>query len=181
MSRPGSEEHEFPGSPQPGSPYPPSPYPPAAPYPPPPPYWASGPPPARRRRSRWLTIGLPLGVLLLGGLVALVALFIGTVGKELGPAQEAAGAYAQALVDQRWDDAHGLLCDQGLAGVTPEDLAGHYAQPELTGFSIDGISVSNVNGQRSAQAEITFTTADGLTDRTSLPLTHDGTRWEPCP
>jgi hypothetical protein len=84
-------------------------------------------------------------------------------------------------VDQRWDDAHGLLCDQDQAGVTPADLAAHYAQPELTGNSIDGISVSNVNGQQSARAEITFRSADGLTDRTSLLLTNDGTRWEPCP
>jgi hypothetical protein len=73
-------------------------------------------------------------------------------------------------VEERWDDAHGLLCDQDQAGVTPADPAAHYAQPELTGYSIDGISVSNVNGQKSALAvhrgRTTATAAAAPTSRT---------------
>ena len=158
--------------------YMPAPAPP--PYPASPPSWA--PPPARRRRSRWLTIGLPLGgVLLLGGCATVVGLVVSVVRTELGPAQDATDAYAQALVEERWDDAHALLCAQDQAGVTASDLAAHYAEPDLTGYRIDGVNVSSVNGAKSAQAEITFTTADGLTDRTSLPLVPDGAAWRPCP
>lgn len=150
-------------------------------YPAPPPNWAVEAPP-RRRRSRWLTLGLPLGgVLLLGGCATVVGLVVSTVGSAIGPAKDAAGAYAQALVDARWADARGLLCAQDQAAVTPADLAAHYAGPELTGYRMDGINVSNVNGRTSARADITFTTADGLTDLTSLPLTSEKGEWRACP
>jgi hypothetical protein len=126
-------------------------------------------------------VGLPLGVLLLAGCLTVLGLSIHALGAGLGPAQGAAGAYAQALVDARWDDARARLCAQDRAAVTAEDLAAHYAEPELTGYRIDGINVSSFNGQTSAQAAITFTTADGLTDTTSLPLVQDGDEWRPCP
>jgi hypothetical protein len=138
----------------------------------------------RRRRSRWLTVGLPLGgVLLLGGCATVVGLLISTVRNQLGPAQDAARDYAQALVDERWEDAHALLCAPAQAGVTASELAAHYAEPELTGYRIDGVNVSTVNGDSSAQVDITFSTADGLSDRTSLPLVpdDDGEGWRACP
>jgi hypothetical protein len=43
------------------------------------------------------------------------------------------------------------------------------------------IGVSSFNGEKSAQAQITFLTADGLTDATSLRLVPDGDEWRPCP
>jgi len=81
----------------------------------------------------------------------------------------------------RWDDARDLLCAPDQAAVTAADLAAHYSQADRTGYRVDGIELGNINGQKSARAEITFTTADGLTDRRSLPLTGDGEAWRPCP
>ena len=151
-------------------------------YPAAPPPWASAPPPARRRRSRWLTVGLPVGgVLLLGGCAATVGLLVRSAGQELGPANDAAGAYAQALVDERWDAARDLLCAQDRARVTAADLAAHYAQPDLTGYRVDGVNVNNVNGQLSGRADVTFTTADGLTDTLSMALTREDDEWRACP
>src|SRR4051794_17282925 len=67
--------------------------------------WAPSAPaafaPPRRRRSRWLTVGLPVGlVLLLGGCGAAITLLATSVGSSIKPAQQAATAYAKALVDQ---------------------------------------------------------------------------------
>ena len=157
----------------------PPPYPSPEQYPSLPPYWA--PAPVRRRRSRWLTVGLPLGgVLLLGGCATAIGLLISTVRNDLGPAMQAADAYASAVVDERWDDAHDLLCAQDQA-VTAQDLAVHYAQPDRTGFSVDGVYVTSMDGEKSAQADITYETADGLTDRETLPMISDGEAWRPCP
>lgn len=138
--------------------------------------------PVRRRRSRWLTVGLPLGgVLLLGGCATAFGFLIDSVRTDLAPAMQAADAYASAVVDERWDDAHDLLCAGDRAAVTPADLAAHYAQPDRTGYTVDGINVSSINGQKSARADITFATADGLTDRETLPMVADGDAWRPCP
>jgi len=120
-------------------------------------------------------------VLPVGGCGAAIAVLVSTVGNDIGPARDAAHAYAGALVDQRWDDAHELLCEQDWAAVTARDLATHYAQPQLTGYSIDGVYVSVVNGQKSARVDITFTTADGLTNPTTLPMTTEDDVWRPCP
>jgi hypothetical protein len=151
-------------------------------YPPLPPYSGVQQAPRRRRRSRWLTIGLPLAVvLLLGGCGLAVGLLVSAVKNDLGPAQDAAGAYARALVEHRWDDAHDLLCVEDQAAVTATELAAHYAQPELTDYSIDGVRIANVNGRKSGQVDLTLTTADGLRNRTTLPMTTDGTSWRPCP
>ena len=137
--------------------------------------------PPRRRRSRWLTVGLPIGlVLLLGGCGAVVTLFVTSIGTSIQPAQQAAKAYAQALVDQRWPDAQAMLCSQDRV-VPPDQLAAHYSNPRLTGYSVQNVNVSNFNGTVSATAVLRFSTADGLSNTTTLPLTKEGDTWHPCP
>lgn len=157
-----------------GQPPPPGAY----PWPPyPPPGYAS----RRRRRSRWLTVGLPIGlVLLLGGCGAAITLFVTSVGSSIEPAQKAATAYADALVAQRWGDAQAMLCSQDSV-VTPDQMAAHYSNPRLTGYSVQNVNVSNVNGKVSATAVLRFSTADGLSNTTTLPLTKEGDTWHPCP
>jgi hypothetical protein len=144
-----------------------------------------GPPPgfvpSRRRRSRWLTVGLPVGlVLLLGGGGAAITLFVTSVGTSIKPAEQAANAYAKALVEQRWSDAQAMLCSQDRV-VTPDQLAAHYSRPQLTGYSVEGVNVMNYNGQVSATATIRFDTADGLYNSTTVPLTKENAAWRPCP
>ena len=121
-------------------------------------------------------------MLVLGG--ALVWFLVGAINDltgSLGSAQQGAVAYADALVDERWADAHALLCEGSRALITPEDLEEHYAGRDLTGYRITGINVSNHNGVESGQIGITFTTADGLDDTTSIPLTREGDDLRPCP
>jgi hypothetical protein len=147
--------------------------------------WAPAPPwgvtPPRRRRSRWLTVALPIGlVLLLGGCAAAITLFVTSVGTAIEPAQQAATAYAKALVDQRWSDAQAMLCSQDRV-VTPDQIAAHYSQPRLTGYTVEGVNVMNYNGTVSATATIKFDTADGLYNSTTLPMTKQGGTWHACP
>jgi hypothetical protein len=110
-----------------------------------------------------------------------VGLLVRSAGQELSPAKAAAGAYAQALVDERWDTALDLLCQEDRSQVTAADLAAHYAQPDLTGYRVDGVNVNDVNGQLSGRADVTFTTADGLTDALSMALTSEDGAWRACP
>ena len=118
---------------------------------------------------------------LLGGLVALVLLAVNGFTDGIRPAQQAAGAYATALVEPRWDDAHGMLCEESAAQVTAEDLATRYGDPPLTGYSIDGVNVLWSNGRTTGDATITFETEGGLSDRTVMPLVEEGETWRPCP
>lgn len=175
----GGEPPQYPGPP-PGSGPPHAQPPPVGAYP-----WAPHPPsgfaPPRRRRSRWLTVGLPIGlVLLLGGCGATITLFVTSVGTSIKPAQQAATTYAKALVEQRWSDAQAMLCSQDRV-ATADQLAAHYSNPRLTGYTVEGVNVVNYNGQVSATATIRFATADGLSDSTTLPLTKEGGTWHPCP
>ena len=151
-------------------------------------YPAAGPPRwqplplQKRRRSRWLTIGLPLGLLLvLGGCATAVVLLVTTVGGALGPARQAGEAYATALVEQRWDDAHAMLCDEARTAVTARQLAAQYGQPPLTGYSIDGVNVRSSGGQETGDVTIRFVSEGGLDELTLVPLVEDGDRWRPCP
>ena len=183
MSGPGDPPPLPPGYPPPwggppagaGQPYPPTyPYAPSPGSP-----WV---PPAQRRRSRWLTIALPLGVLLvLGGcgtaFVLAFTAFTGTVG----PATDAGKAYASALVEQRWDDAHAMLCDGARDGITAEQLATRYGRPRLTGYSIAGVHVQSSGGQSSGEVTVRFVTEDGFEELTVVPMVRDGADWRPCP
>jgi hypothetical protein len=119
-------------------------------------------------------------VLLLGGCGATIALVVSSVGNSIRPAQEAARAYAEALVGQRWSDAQAMLCSQDRA-VTPDQLAAHYANPRPTGYAVQGVNVTNYNGTVSAVATLRLDTADGLSNTTSLPLIEEGDTWHPCP
>ncbi len=173
VSDPGQQQpHPWPA---PGPGHGPAPhYPPLAPPP-----WA---PPPRRRRSRWLTVGLPIGgVLLLGGCGAFVVVAVRGISGQIGPAQEAAGAYAGALVEQRWDDAHDMLCDDSAARLSADDLAVLFGDPALTGFSVDGVNVVSSNGRTTGDATLTFQLEGGLEQQSLVPLVEDGGDWRPCP
>jgi len=148
----------------------------AVPYPAAPP----SPPATRRRRSRWLTIGLPVGLLVLVGVAAAVWLAIGALKDALGPAQDAADGYATALVDERWDDAQSQLCASARTTVTADALAQQYPS-DLTGYRVEGINVTSSNGVTSGEARLVFTTSTGLDTTTVLPLEKDGDIWRPCP
>ena len=141
--------------------------------------WA---PPGKRRRSRWLTVGLPLGVLLVLGAIGtgLVLVFTAFTGA-VGPATDAGKAYASALVDQQWEDAHAMLCDDARARITPAQLADQYGIPPLTGYSIAGVEVQSSVGQSSGQVTVRFVTEDGVEQLTIVPLAKDGADWRPCP
>ena len=140
-----------------------------------------GPPVPRRRRSRWLTIGLPVAVLVLAAVGVAVWSAVGAVRGAVGPAQDAAEEFADAVVDGRWDDAQGQLCVRDRSTVTADALAQQYALTGLTGYRVDGISVVTSNGETSGEAQVVFTTDTGLDSTTLLPLEEDDGTWRPCP
>ncbi|TFV65346.1 UNVERIFIED_ORG: hypothetical protein E4P37_10630 [Bacillus sp. AZ43] len=185
MSDPGRQEPPWgpPGG-YPAGPHHPPPGPPPGPPawgPPPwgPPAW--GPPP-ERRTSRWLTVGLPIGgVLLLVGCGALVYATVSSISGAVGPAQDAVEDYATALVEQRWDDAHDMLCDETAARMSADDLEELYGEPELAGFGLDGVHVSSYNGRTTGDATITFTYEQGMEQQVALPLVEDDDGWRVCP
>ncbi|MCA0144193.1 hypothetical protein [Blastococcus sp. LR1] len=139
------------------------------------------PPQTTRRRSRWLTVALPIGLLAL--------LIIGTLGffavrgfsEDVRPAQQAVDAYATALVEQRWDDAHGLLCEKSADEYTAEDLAASFGAPPLTGYYVLSVSVRWSNGTTAGDATVSFETDGGMEQDVSLPLVEEGDDWRPCP
>ena len=147
------------------------------PWAPPPQHWA---PPPKRRRSRWLTVGLPIGLLLLlGGCGTLAVILVKSLAGSLGPAKDAAESYATALIEERWDDAHAMLCEQARADVTPESLASLHGG--LAGYSLTGINVHSSGGRTTGEATINFERDDGLDDTTVIPLVEEGDDWRPCP
>ena len=148
---------------------------------PPTPPWAAAPV-RKPRRSRWLTVGLPLGVvLLLGGCSALTVFAVLAAKDSLGPAQDAAGEYATALVEQRWEDAHALLCEPSRSEISADDLEELYRDPALSGYRVEGVNVRSSNGRTTGDVTLAFETESGLADRTFLPLVKVGEEWQPCP
>ncbi|QXG75103.1 hypothetical protein KUM42_14810 [Modestobacter sp. L9-4] len=147
------------------------------------PPWPTAPPalPAQRRRSRWLTIGLPLGVLALVAVGVAVWFGVRAFLGALGPAQRAAEDYATALVDGRWDDAQSQLCERDRSTVTADALQQQFSTTDLTGYRLEGISVVSSNGRTTGEARVVFETAGGLDTTTVLPLDKDGDTWRPCP
>ena len=146
-------------------------------WPTPPPVWT---PPAKRRRSRWLTVGLPVAVVA----VVLVVLGLGAVRvfvRGVQPAQDAAEAYADALVAQRWDDAHAMLCAAGAEEFTAGELEASYGEPPLTGSDIEAVNVQWSNGRTSGDATVVLESDGGVRERMLLALVEEEGTWRPCP
>jgi hypothetical protein len=127
-------------------------------------------------------VGVPIGaLLLLGGCGTLAVLAVNAFTGAIGPATQATEEYATALVEQRWDDAREMLCDEVRPALTPGDLAELYGDPRLVRYEVTGIEVNSSSGRSTGQATITFITETGLKDPTFLRLVKDGDDWRPCP
>lgn len=146
--------------------------------------WPSAPawnPTPRRGRSRWLTVGLPVGLVVLAVLGVLAFLVVRGFTEGIRPAQDATRSYASALVDQRWDDAHAMLCRSSAEEFSAEQLATSFGSPPLTGSSIEGVSVQWSNGRTSGEATVVLESDGGVRERTVLPLVEEDGTWRPCP
>jgi len=145
--------------------------------------WPSAPAwnqPVRRRRSRWLTVGLPVGVVLVVLGVLAVVVVRGFIGG-LQPAQNATKAYADALVDQRWDDAHAMLCAPSAGEFTAEELEASYGEPPLTGSDVEAVNVTWSNGRTMGDATVVLESDGGVRERVVLALVEEDGTWRPCP
>ena len=141
-----------------------------------PPAWTPQP---ARRRSRWLTVGLPVGIVVLA-LVVLGLLAVRGFAGSIGPAQDAARAYATALVEQRWDDAHAMLCEASAEAVTAQELAASFGEPPLTGSRVEGVNVVWSNGRTTGDATVVLETEGGVPERILLALVEEDGDWRPC-
>jgi hypothetical protein len=120
-------------------------------------------------------------LLVLGGCGTALVLGFTAVTGAVGPATDAGRAYADALVEQRWDDAHAMLCGDSQARITPEQLADQYGRPPLSGYSIAGVDVRSLVGQASGEVTLRFVTEDGFEQLTVVPVTREGGDWRSCP
>lgn len=145
--------------------------------------WPAAPPwnpPVKRRRSRWLTVGLPVAVVLVVLGVLGVVVVRGFAGGVL-PAQDAARAYADALVDQRWDDAHAMLCADSAGEFTAAELEASYGEPPLTGADTEAVNVQWSNGSTTGDATLVLESDGGVRERVVIALVEQDGTWRPCP
>jgi hypothetical protein len=120
-------------------------------------------------------------LLVLGGCGAALVMGFNAFTGAVGPATDAGNAYASALVEGRWDDAHAMLCEDSRARISPGQLADQYGRPPLTDHSIAGVDVRSSLGQSSGEVTVRFVTEGGVEQLTVVPLTKDGDDWRPCP
>ena len=125
-------------------------------------------------------MGLPVAVVLVALGVLGFVVVRGFVGG-LQPAQDATRAYADALVDQRWDDAHAMLCAASAGEFTPEALEASYGDPPLTGSDIEAVNVTWSNGRTTGDATVVLESDGGVRERLVLDLVEEDGTWRPCP
>lgn len=153
----------------------------------PPPSFAHGYPPPpwmqpRKRHSRWLTVGLPLGIgtLVVAVITTLIVLGI-SVSHDVSGAQTAAASYGAAVSSGRYNDAQAMLCTEDKSRVTPDELASHYSNPRVIGYEVVSVDVQNFNGQTTARAVLLLRTDDGLSNQINLVIAKEADGWHPCP
>jgi hypothetical protein len=120
-------------------------------------------------------------VLLLGGCGALAFLAVSSISGAVGPAKDAVEEYSTALVEQRWDDAHDVLCDESAARMAADDLEVLFGEPTLTGYRLDSVHVRSYSGRTTGDAMLTFEYEGGMEQSVAPPLVEDGDVWRPCP
>jgi hypothetical protein len=136
------------------------------------------PRPRTGKRSRWLAIGLPVGLVLVVGGVALAVAGVHSVGEASG----AVDRFGAAIRDGRFSDAHGMLCAADRTNVSTEQMAQHYGTgPRVTAYEVADVNVANVNGHSSASAVLVLKTEDGLSNQINLQLVREDGAWRPCP
>lgn len=174
----GPAHYQPPGYPPPG--FAPGSYGPAGFAPPgyPPPPWMR----PRKRRSRWLTVGLPVGISTVVVAVVTVLIVLGlSVSHDVNAAQDAAAKYGAAVSSGRYTDAQAMLCAQDRSQVTADELAAHYSNPRVVGYEVLDVNVQDTNGQTGARAVLVLQTDDGLSNQISLDLAKESDGWHPCP
>lgn len=130
----------------------------------------------------WLTVGLPVVAALLAATIAAhITDPATTAGPDVSAPHRAASAYAQALVDEHFAEAQQMFCARDKAAISPASLAEHFFRPELTGFRVGRISVTESEGTAIARAAVRFSTVEGDQSPTDLALVKENGTWRPCP
>ncbi len=138
--------------------------------------------PPARKHSLWLMIGVPVAVvaLIIAGSITAIVVFL---GKAVGPAEDAASSYAQALQDQRYDAAFAMTCperagdhDDFIALWTSNASTGH----AIKAFKIVGANVESINDKTTGKVKLEVQYADGTKKIEQMTLTKPGETWMPC-
>ena len=130
---------------------------------------------ARRSRQLWRRV--------VGSAVVIAAVLV-TAGCGIGqlkPAGAAADAFGSAVAAQQWASAAAMVCAGDQATVTPTALADRFSTPTITGYSLGGVQITDVNGHTTARAELVFHTASGIDSNVTMPLVDENKQWRPCP
>lgn len=142
------------------------------------------PPPPAKPRNNLRTILIVVGIVLVlccGGAVAGGFFLFRTVSDAIGPVQDGAKAYADAIVAENYPAAYGHLCKR-MRDVIPQETfaAGTKKSFDIESYSVTGTNVSTVNGRTTATVTMRVTLSDGLSRTQIFPMVQEDGSWKVC-
>ncbi|PGH42411.1 hypothetical protein GA0070622_1770 [Micromonospora sediminicola] len=137
-------------------------------------------PPKKSRRTLFIVLGVVLALCCSGGVVGGFVLY--RVAQDAtGPARATVDTFAGAIVARDYPAAYRLFCADVRDRLGEADFARQQsAQPELTGYEIVGLNVTNNNGRVRGSANVRFTPRDGVAVNQVLPLVKEDGDWRIC-
>lgn len=142
------------------------------------------PPPAPRRnrttRTVLIIVGAVLAVCCLGGVGGGFLLYR-TVDGATAPARSAAVAYLDDLRAGNYPAAYGRLCNEWRGSVSQEEFTrDRSAEPKIKSYSVQGVNVSNSNGEVTATVTARITPETGAESTNTLALRKEDGDWRVC-
>lgn len=98
-----------------------------------------------------------------------------------GPARSAATAYVDDLKAGNYQSAYERQCRDSRAAQTAEQFArAQSAQPKITAYKVQGVSVANNNGRVSADVTFRMTRDGGTQVTQDIALLKEDDEWRVC-
>jgi hypothetical protein len=142
------------------------------------------PPAPPKQRHTLRTVLIIVGVVLAlccGGAVVGGFFIFRTVQQATGPARTTTDTFVTDLESGDSAAAYDRLCASTQRVFTREAFAqGLNQQPKVRSHQIDGVNVSNVNGQVSGTVTARLTLETGFVDKHTFTLVKEDGRWKVC-
>jgi hypothetical protein len=138
------------------------------------------PKPRHTLRIVLIVVGVVL-VLCCGGAIVGGFFLFRTVQTATAPARAAADAFITDLESGNRAGAYDRLCSSTQRQFTRDAFAqGIDRQPKVRSHAIDGVNVSNINGQVSGTVSTRLTMDTGFVDRHNFVLVKEDGQWKVC-
>ncbi|MGB2569844.1 hypothetical protein ACPFP2_15520 [Micromonospora citrea] len=127
-----------------------------------------------------VVVGVVLALCCVGGAVGGFFVY-GAVKETVGPVSEATTTYLDAVRSGDHQRAYDQLCRQrreqtSLAEFTRQQEA----QPQVVGYRVGGVNVTNTNGRVRGSATVRLTTETGSTSTQVFTLVKEDGAWRVC-